>query len=369
MSRKLVQDIYLIIIGGKLMNEAISSGICELTYSEKRVVENVLAKYDFKVLNIYRVRSVYKIETSSGNVCLKRMKHGRKKVENGANLVEGLLKNNFTNIAKYYKTKEDKLLVERKKYIFYATEWINGEECHMSDLNEAYECVKLLADFHSAVRNIDRHSLRIKSNLKNWPEIFSKSLFDFERYKRIIENKKIKNQFDIEYLNYIDDFYARGMLSIQLLNKSQYYNLSRQAAKERTLCHDSYYYQNIIKKEGTYYLIDLDSIIFDLQINDLGKLIRRLMFKKEYGWDFEKAKLLINAYNSVLRLSGNELEVMLALIIFPHKFWKLGNKRYTKHKNWSEEKYLHKLNKLVRYDEMEEAFLQNYLRFLDSYSD
>ena len=47
---------------------------------------------------------------------------------------------------------------------------------------------------------------------------------------------------------------------------------------------------------------------------------------------------------------------MLALIIFPHKFWKLGQKRYMKQKKWSETKYLHKLNKITCHNETQEKF-------------
>lgn len=349
------------------MEDTRSSEMLDLTENERRLIDSVLVKYDFKVLTIHKVRSVYKVETISGNVCLKKMKHGRRKVINGFILTEGLIKNNFINIARYYKTRDDKLYVLRKKFIFYATEWIDGVECHMSDISETCECIKLLAEFHSAVRKIDFKNLKIRNELKNWPAVFNKNLFDLERYKRIIENKKIRNQFDTEYISYIDNFYKRGMLAIQLLNNTEYHNLSKEASKCRTICHDSFYYQNVIKKDDMYFIIDLDSIVFDLQINDLGKLIRRLMFKKEYSWDFSKAKELIEAYNSILKLSKNELEVMLALIIFPHKFWKLGKKRYTKHKGWNEEKYLHKLNKLAKCDEMEEAFLQDYLNFLEIY--
>ena len=96
-------------------------------------------------------------------------------------------------------------------------------------------------------------------------------------------------------------------------------------------------------------MTDLDSITIDIHLNDLGNLIRRLMSKRSYKWDFNKAKILIEAYSSINKLDKNELEVMLALIIFPYKFWKLGKKRYIKHKDWDESKYMYKLTRLIRY--------------------
>jgi len=59
---------------------------------------------------------------------------------------------------------------------------------------------------------------------------------------------------------------------------------------------------------------------------------------------------------------------MLALIIFPHRFWKLGKKRYLKYKNWTEERYIGKLNKLIQYDKLQQKFLENYIEYVNNIS-
>ena len=130
---------------------------------------------------------------------------------------------------------------------------------------------------------------------------------------------------------------------------------------------DNFYYQNIIKSNDDFYIIDLNSLIIDIHVNDVSKLIRRLMFKKEYEWNFNKAKLLIEAYGSINKLSKNEIEVMLALIIFPNKFWKLGKKRYVRHKNWTEDKFTNRLNKLIISNTLEQKFMEDYFKYIESY--
>lgn len=331
---------------------------------EEKMLKKVLNNYDFKVKDYTKVRSVYKIKTDQGNICIKGTEHGSRKIKNGFILVEELNNVGFDNTADYIKTKHGNRLVKYKDFRFYATKWIDGNECDLSNLDEAANCAKFLAEFHNATDKIDIKKLNVKNNLKNWPEIFNSNLSDLDRFKKIIERKKIKTEFDNNYLNYIDSFINRGIISMRLLNQSNYYQLSKDANLKKTLCHDSYYYQNIIKKDDKYYLIDLDSIIIDIHINDLGKYIRRLMYKKEYSWDFEKAKVLIESYSSKKPLSKDELEVMLALIVFPHKFWKLGKKRYIKHNNWSETKYSRKLNRLARYNYEQQKFMENYIKYL-----
>jgi len=338
----------------------------ELSSKEVAMIKGIMEKYKVKVVDIVKARSAYKIITTQGLICLKRMHHGKYKAANGSRLVEELRNNNFDFTAKYIKTTDGNLYVKSNKLVFYATEWIDGEECDLSSMEEVIACTKLLSKFHQATSKIDTERLKIRNNLKNWPKVFNDNLRELEKYKKTIERKKIKNEFDSLYYNHIDGFYNRGLIALKYLNNTEYYKLSKEANEKKTICHDSFYYQNIIKKNDNYYIIDLDSIIIDLHVNDLGKFIRRLMFKKEFQWNFEKAREIIEAYMTINPLTKNELEVMLALIIFPHNFWKLGKKRYIKYKNWTEAKYMHKLNKLIDSDELQQNFLINYLDFLNS---
>jgi len=326
----------------------------------------VMSKYNIKVIDVVKARSAYKIITDNGPICLKKMRHGKFKAANGCYLVEQLKNQGFQQAANYLKTSEGNLYVKTNNLVFYVTEWIDGEECNLGDFQEVIECSKLLAKFHKSADKINTEKLKIRNNLKNWPKVFNENLRDLERYKKIIERKKIKNEFDSIYLSNIDEFIHQGLIALKLLNNSEYYRLSKESNERKTLCHDSFYYQNIIKKDNKYYIIDLDSIIIDLHVNDLGKFIRRLMYKSDYKWDFNKAKFIIEAYMGINPLSKNELEVMLALIIFPHRFWKLGKKRYVKYKNWTEEQYLSKLNKLIKYDELQQQFLQNYIEYMNN---
>lgn len=337
-----------------------------LSNRELEVVKEVCAKYGVNAQSIVKIRSVYKVKYDKNkSICLKRMKHGKKTVIRGNRLVEALNSNGFYNTEKYFRTLNGNLYIKYKKFIFYATEWIEGSECNFDDLEEACSCVKLLAEFHISTNKFGKKNFNIYNNLKNWPDIFKDDLRELEKFKNVINKKILKSEFDITYLKNVDKFLDRGLMAMNILSTSSYYKISKKASHNKTICHDSFYYQNIIKKNGVYYLIDLDSIIIDLQINDLGKLIRRLMYKGAYKWDFEKAKKLIEAYTEINPLSKEELEVMLSLIIFPHKFWKLGKKRYCKHKNWSEKKYMHKLNKLIKYSDIQHVFVEKYFEYLN----
>jgi CotS family spore coat protein len=338
-----------------------------ITEFEKKTVNNVLKKYDFKVKEFTKVKGVYKVETEDGFICLRKIRHGKDKIVNGELLFQQLKENGFINTAKYYKTKIGSNYIKTENCYFYATKWIVGEECNLMDILEAEECLKLLAKFHLASANINTRQFNIKNSLKDWPKIFSNALIDLEQFKKIIERKKLKDEFDIKYIRCIEDFYCRGMDALGFLNASEYYKISKIASDKKSISYDSFYYKNIIKEKNDFYILDLSNIIIDIHVNDASKLIRRLMLKKEYNWDFAKAKSLIEAYNSINKLSKNEIELMLALIIFPHKFWKLGRKRYVKHRNWAEDEFMNRLDKLVNSNILEQKFMEDYFKYIESY--
>ncbi|MBK5240520.1 MAG: CotS family spore coat protein [Clostridium sp.] len=324
-------------------------------------------KYNFQLISAEKVKNAYKIVTDKGDFCLKRNKHGRDKAKNGCVLTEELRLNNFFNTVKYFRTKDGAFYVSYKKNIFYLTQWLGGAECDLGNIDEVINCTKTLAKFHKASTEIDHDEVHIRNNAMNLPRTFTRDINDIEKFKRIIVGKRVKNEFDILFLENTENFYDRGMCALNMLMKSEYYKVAKAAKDKQIICYNNIYYKNIIKVDGEYFITDMDSIIIDLEISDLGKLIRKLMFKKAYGWDFNVAKVLIEAYNSINRISKEDLEIMLALIIFPQKFLELGEKRFTKRKKWSETKYLHKLNKIIRFAETEDLFLRDYLIYLEEY--
>ncbi|MCJ7690149.1 MAG: CotS family spore coat protein [Clostridiaceae bacterium] len=338
-----------------------------ITDKEMKILTTVTYKYNFQLISAEKVGNGYEIVTDKGNFCLKRTKHGRNKAKNGYLLTEELLLNKFTNIAKYFRPKDGAFYVSHKKYIFYLTQWLGGTECDLNNIDEVVNCTKLLAEFHKVSNEIGRDKVHIRNNSMNLPRIFARDLNDIEKFNRIIIGKRVKNEFDILFLENAETFYNRGMLAVNMLMKSEYYKVAKIAKDKRIICYNSLYYKNIIKLDGEYFITDLDSIKIDLEISDLGEFIRRLMFKKAYRWDFNIAKVLIEAYNSINRINKEDLEIMIATIIFPHKFLELGKKRFTKQKKWSETKYLHKLNKIISFDEMEEVFLRDYLIYFEDY--
>ncbi|MCM8710661.1 spore coat protein [Clostridium sp. SYSU_GA19001] len=183
----------------------------------------------------------------------------------------------------------------------------------------------------------------------------------------MIYKKSIKNKFDAAYYNHIEQFYNIGITALHILNRLNYHRFLKKATENKSICLNSFSHKDIIKKTGKYYLTKLDDISVDIQINDLAKFIKMLMYKSSYKWSFFKAKQLIDAYEKINTLDREQLEILLSLIIFLEKFWKLGKKRYIKQKKWDEAKYTKKLKRQLIYIDLQQSFLEEYLKYLEKY--
>jgi CotS family spore coat protein len=335
-----------------------------LDLKERNSIYKVLERYNLNVLDIQKFESRYKIATKDNYYWLYALKSGRDDIINNDSIGQELIKNKFSYFQNYIRTKYHELYIRSNKTIYYLTECIEGEACNIRSFDEAAKAVKFLASFHTVSYKINNDSQRLKKNRQNWIYIFNKNLSDFEKYKILIEKKRIRNSFDSIFYQQIDYYYKIGMLSLDLLSKYDYYNTLHKGDTNYTLCLDGLNRKNFIKTNGLYYLTSLDPVIIDYYVNDLNKYIKSIMNKTDFAWDFIKAKGLIEAYSDIKKLSKQDLGILLALIIFPYRFWKLGKKRYVTRKNWDENKYMNKLQKITKYQEKQEKFINDFFNYL-----
>jgi CotS family spore coat protein len=333
--------------------------ISKINYND---LEIVLSNYSIIPTNIIEIRSAYKIETSKKILFLKRFKHNTKKVEKVESIIKFLNSKSFYNTPGFIYTSENKLYVEYKDYFYYMTEWLAGDECDFKNKDELQKAIELLANFHKASLGFVDPSVEIEYKYIDLIQEFSQKMNDFEKFIQKIAHRKIRTFFDKFYIENMNYFYFRGDLAINILKNSNYSKMLNNP-EDKYLCHDSFYYQNLIKLNGDMYIVDLDQCSHNIKAYDLGKFIRRMMTKKEYEWDFQKSKEIISIYDSFNSLNEDDYKILLAIAIFPHKFWKLGSKRYFKNKAWLEDKYLKRLEILINEGNLIDKYVKDYKNF------
>lgn len=345
--------------------EAESKGTASISQSENKMLSEILKHYDFHVDSVCKARSAYMISTDKGTFCLKRVSHGYGKAKKGYSIMEHLKERGFENIAEYYHTKDGKAFIKRKDAAFYLTCWIEGREISFSSVNEILRCSELLAQFHNHAKDFKAFKhVKIKTHTRKWRKTFTKCRDEIRKFKESIDKLKLKAEFDYTYKSSIDFFIIEAEYAIRILDHSRYSELCDYYDSEGYICHDSYYYQNILLgKDDKLVIVDMESCQYDIPMSDLGKMIRRILTKKKFNWDFDLCRKIIESYCKVRPMTKEEYEILLAMLVFPHKFWKLGRKRYTKNKKWDEGKFGKKLRRLLREMKFKREFIYCYINF------
>jgi CotS family spore coat protein len=333
-------------------------------HKEQERVQYVLKHYDINPEKVEKLRYAYKIICGDKSYCLKKIRYDDRKSMKELKLLSYLKSTGFDNVVNNISAKDGIEYIKNGKTKYFLTEWVDGRECDVNDFSEAKKSVVLLAQFHLKSKGFyDKHT-GMDSNIKNWPAKmeYEKKQLDF--FKHIIEGKRIKSTFDNKYYHVLDMFKNRMEISTKLLKQLDYNNLSQIAKLEKSICCLNFHYRNItVGNSGEIYLTSLDRIIYDLNVYDLASYLGIVLNKKVYNWSFNAAKELIETYCEVKPLSKEELGILLAFMIFPHRFWKLGRKRYEKKKKWDEDKYLKKIDKLIRYFDNQTEFIDSFIKY------
>lgn len=293
-----------------------------------------------------KVKDVYKVNTNRGIKNLKVSPLNVQRLTFVHHAINHLVKNGFRKMKPLIPTANQTTYVCHEGKAYSMFDWIEGRQSNFSNLNELTDSGKILAEFHlrSAGFIPPPHS-----NMRNQ---IGKCLQHFEeRYQQLLDYAEIARHspddpFAQIYLANLPLFLPMAECAIAKLKNSDYPQLVRQAQSQRTFCHGDPAARNfIVTPDRQMYMIDFDSCRLDLPIMDLIKFARRIL--KKYNWSYPIAKLLVDAYQEVNRLSQSELEVMKAVFYFPQKFWRMSNRHFGKHNHHPPERELHKFRKYL----------------------
>ena len=329
-------------------------------------IKKILDNYNIEVIDVQRIRSVYKIKSKDGVYCLKKVGSSEKKAIKSIRIMEYLMTKNFHKVAKPIYCITGEILVKADDSSYYLTNWIDAEEVDFENPNHVTDSVQLLAEFHEKAKGFNDNDIKMKSNLGKVIKMYNRKLQLMSKFKDQLAKIQNKSIFDITYQDNINYYIAQARQSIELLKNSEYLSLCEESKKEKHVCHNSFYYQNILKdNNNNYFIVDLESCLYDLPLIDLAKFLRRIMSRESFLWDFNYCNELITEYSRIRKINDKEYKVLLALLIFPYKFYRLGRKKYLKKKRWKEDRYIRKLNRVLESIVYKNTFIKDFKEYYD----
>ena len=193
----------------------------------------------------------------------------------------------------------------------------------------------------------------------SWIKVFETRCNEILDFKKRIQQKANKSEFDYIYLNHISSEINRGYEAINGLRKNNYFNIMDNEVIRKSFCHHDYAHHNIlVDGSGELNIIDFDYCILDSHLHDLCSLFIRAM--KGGKWSKDTANIILNSYCTSNDVDEKELKIMKYFIKFPQSFWQIGLQYYWEQQQWEEEFFINKINKYIEDIYYREDFIEQY---------
>lgn len=315
-------------------------------------INEVLSNYNFKVLgisneNYKEKKGVWWVKTSIGDKILKKVSCSEETLKFLLSAVNHLVQNGVL-IPIVNKTKAGSDYVIINDVCFTLTDAIKGSTPSYESPKELEAIVKALAKFHKASAGYRApEGSKPKEHLGTWVEEYTKVLEDMNNfYKKEVQsggNTPIGKIIITEF----PYFFERGQKVINELKGREYKDWLDKTRKTGCLCHQDFAAGNLILTSSGLYVIDTDSITFDIPARDIRKLFNKIM-KKSGKANAALAKSIINHYQSVNPLTPAEWQVVKCDLMFPHLFLGAMSKYYNQREtSWTTEKYMKRIREMA----------------------
>jgi spore coat protein I len=272
------------------------------------------------------IKAVWKVETPSGTLCLKRLKQAYDKAGFSVN-AQLHIKKAGGRVPSILPDRQGQPLVEYNGQLFVLYEWLEGKDLDFLNPQDLPNAVQGLAAFHIASRGyLPPESSRTSTKLGKWPEQY------VSMRNRMIAWKEVAAQntglpAHSAYLKHADSITDLADMALDLLEKSKYEELVSPGSPSIVLCHQDFGRGNALLTASGVAVLDLDGVTFDLPARDLRKIIGKLA-ESNGRWDLEAIRKVTGLYEQVNRLTSDEMEVLYIDLLFPHWFFGLVKNQY-----------------------------------------
>ncbi|MDF2840633.1 MAG: spore coat protein CotS family [Clostridia bacterium] len=336
-----------------------------MSLASQEPINEVLANYDFKVLgvtneNYKEKKGVWWVKTPVGDKILKKVSCSEQTLKFLLSAVDHLTKNGIL-LPKVNKTKTGADYVMLNNICFTLTDAIKGSTPSYDSPKELSAIVKELAKFHKASAGFKvLDDTKPKEHLGTWIESYTSVLEAMnEFYKNEVQtggNTPIGKLIVSEFPYFLE----RGRKVISELQGPEYKNWVDKIRDIGCLCHQDFAAGNLILTSAGLYVIDTDSITFELPARDIRKLFNKIM-KKSGKANTELAKNIVAYYQSVNPLSADEWKVVKCDLMFPHLFFGAMSKYYNQREDsWTTEKYMRRIKEMAEVEKSMASMYDNF---------
>lgn len=327
----------------------------------KRLVQE---SYGFQVIDIEKIKNVYKIKTFDKCLCLKVIRYNFNHFFFIVSAIKHLQNNGFERIPEIIKTMDNKEYIELGKYYAYLTPWVNARICNYDNPLDLELAASKLSELHKKSIGFEVDSrMQPRIGWFKWIDTFLTRRKEILDFKACIQAKEQKTEFDTLYLDMMEEELFRADMSVENLCNSNYLVKMEKEILLKGFCHHDYAHHNVLVSDsGKVDIIDFDYCILDTHLHDLASLLLRAM--KHGKWDIDTAIYVMDAYSSIMPIDSLDIPIMAAFMEFPQDYWQVGIQYYLEKQPWEEDFFLKKLKKTCEDREEKQEFIEEFREYI-----
>ena len=279
-----------------------------------------LSVNEIKVIQDEPIKTIWKLETSIGTVCLKRIRKSIPIVKFTTAAQDYLYKKGAL-VAGIIPTKANELFFVHEGYGLVLYEWITGTDLEMEDVAEhAYAGLKGLAQFQKdSIGFVPPADCETYNRMGVWPHHLKKMLDEMKQWKTEAQEKS--TPFEQAYLKVADEMIALAEQATEMLKASCYMKWVEEIGQYGYMCHQDYGSGNALQTDKGVYVLDLDNVAYDIPLRDVRKLITKRLEEIDGEWEQAELEKLLNSYESILPLSDEQRKLLYIDMLYPHQFY------------------------------------------------
>ena len=277
----------------------------------------LVKKFNFKPKYIRRKKYMYICDTDKGIKVIKPVNHTPEKILFVHNIKQHLINQGFNQLDYYYTSDENLPYVINEDIVYIMTDYIDLEECDLSNKNHTKKAIELLAKFHKLSQGNNEQINTNNIEIFDIKELFNKKIDNLKRMKKQVSKQKNLSDFELAFIKTFDYFYKNGVQSLEILDKYKCEDLNKIAKKNIMICHNKIKEENILIGEKVY-LTQFENITINHFIYDLASFIIRYI--KKHTEDYLMLEEILITYSKINYIDGNILPILYALIKFPNRY-------------------------------------------------
>ncbi len=304
---------------------------------------DLLSKYDLEIYRANRMKGAWVLETGQGLKLL-----GGSPFSEGKLAFEQRVKNHarehgFPAVDSYVLSREGSYLVQGPYGEgFVMRDWYAGEECDTQNIGHVLATTKALAQLHNSLIGMElTEEEKTFCMQPRVTELLERRNRELRRVRAYIRAKKQKSSFEQKFLSQFSMQYEQAERATGLLDDEEYEGCYRKAVENGTMLHGNFTHHSVILGKDTVAVTGFQKAAMGVQIHDFYLLFRKILEK--WDWDVTMGQKMLEAYEDIRPLSGEERRLLLVLLSYPEKFWKVANQYYNNRKSWIPEKNMQKL--------------------------